>query len=177
VPSCQLLGPSVFEQQTKPTLDIYPDQHRLFSKMSSIIKREESPETFLRAIFRTSTLPPAAFSDTAAMYKEEEVEPPVLLPNIVFAHQYYASRESSISTNSAYQGSSPRKYRLDGRVSRYVSLHSHRCVALDVFTLPLLFGGWPWQPHVAENFMLFRILHPHLDSSKPSEPREPQTTR
>ncbi|KAG9195150.1 hypothetical protein G6011_00270 [Alternaria panax] len=70
--------------------------------MASMIKREESPETFLRTILRTSTLPPAEFADdvstssAASTYKEEDVEPPIWLPNIVFAQQHDVSRASSV---------------------------------------------------------------------------------
>jgi hypothetical protein len=94
--------------------------------MASMVKREESPETFLRTFLRTSTLPPANFSDdvsvssAASTYKEEDVEPPVWLPNTMFAQQHIVSRASSINSSGAYQGSSPRKYRMDGSFSRYV---------------------------------------------------------
>ncbi|KAL1795952.1 hypothetical protein ACET3X_006176 [Alternaria dauci] len=92
--------------------------------MASVVKREESQETFLRAILRTSTLPPAELADdastssAASTYKEEDVEPTVWLPNSIFAQQHGTSRASSVSNNSVYQGSSPRKYRLDGHSSR-----------------------------------------------------------
>ncbi|CAN9347630.1 unnamed protein product [Alternaria alternata] len=92
--------------------------------MTSIIKREESQETFLRTILRTSTLPPAELADdastssAASTYKEEDVEPAVCLPNTILALQHGASRASSVSMNSVYQGSSPRKYRMHGHSSR-----------------------------------------------------------
>ncbi|CAI9631931.1 unnamed protein product [Alternaria burnsii] len=92
--------------------------------MASIIKREESQETFLKTILRTSTLPPAELADdastssAASTYKEEDVEPAVWLPNTILALQHGASRASSVSMNSVYQGSSPRKFRIHGHSSR-----------------------------------------------------------
>ncbi|RYN51897.1 hypothetical protein AA0117_g8471 [Alternaria alternata] len=92
--------------------------------MASIIKREESQETFLRTILRTSTLPPAELADDASTssatstYKEEDVEPAIWLPNTILALQHGSSRASSVSMNSVYQGSSPRKYSMHGHSSR-----------------------------------------------------------
>ncbi|CAN9366186.1 unnamed protein product [Alternaria sp. RS040] len=92
--------------------------------MASIIKREESQETFLKTILRTSTLPPAELADdastssAASTYKEEDVEPAVWLPNTILALQHGASRASSVSMNSVYRGSSPRKYRIHSHSSR-----------------------------------------------------------
>ncbi|KAF7679050.1 hypothetical protein GT037_002798 [Alternaria burnsii] len=92
--------------------------------MASIIKREESQETFLKTILRTSTLPPAELADdastssAASTYKEEDVEPAVWLPNTILALQHGASRASSVSMNSVYQASSPRKFRIHGHSSR-----------------------------------------------------------
>jgi len=126
-----------------------PSQTTLLSTMA---EHNESRQTFMpisQTSSRTSMLPAATFpnanmSSNLAAYFEDEVEPQVLMPNVAYAHQDHTSRASSV--NSAYQGSSPRKYSVGRELPRYV--HTMVTVDLDVPITPPLFGGLPWQRHV-----------------------------